>query len=73
MITRASRGGFCTAIPSIEDPDVFLWAPTEQDAEYMAAKEHMPLAVLHEKERVRLEQEFAAQQHAEFLKLRARA
>jgi hypothetical protein len=39
----------------------------------MAAKEHMPLAVLHEKERVRLEHEFAAQQHAEFLKIRALA
>lgn len=73
MITRPSRGGFCTAIPTIEDPDVFLWAPTEQDAEYMAAKEHMPLAIRQESDRVKLERDFAAQQVAEYRKIRARA
>lgn len=73
MITRSSRGGFVTYIPAPENPDVAVWAHTEQDAEYMAAKEHIPLAILHEQERVRLEQECAAQQHAEFLKIRARA
>lgn len=73
MITRASRGGFCTAIPTIEDPDVFIWAGTEMDAEYMAAKEHIPLAVLHENERVRLEREFAEQARREYEQIRARA
>lgn len=73
MITRPSRGGFCTAIPNTEDPDVFLWAPTEQDAEYMAAKEHIPLAIHQEEERVRIEREFTKQALAEFRKIRARA
>lgn len=80
MITRASRGGFCTAIPTIEDPDVFLWAPTEQDAEYLAAREHIDL--LHTladeetkraQEQARLAADFVRQQVAEFRKIRARA
>jgi hypothetical protein len=73
MITKPSRGGYCTAIPTAEDPDVFLWAATEHDAEYMAGKAYLPLAVLHEQERARLEREFAEQQAAEFLKIQAKA
>ena len=73
MITKPSRGGYCTAIPTAEDPDVFLWSATEQDAEYMAAKAHLPLAVQQEEQRARMEREFAEQQWAEYLKIRAQA
>jgi hypothetical protein len=72
MKTRPSRGGFCTAIPSVEDPDVFLWAPTERDSEYMAAAEHIPLAIQQEDERVRMGREFREQEWAAYLKIRER-
>lgn len=73
MITRPSRGGYFTAIPTVEDPDVVVWAHTEQDAEYLAAKEHIPLAIQQEEARVRMERDFARQAIAEFRKIRARA
>jgi hypothetical protein len=74
MSTRPSRGGgFNAAIPSFEDPHVFLWAPTEDVVDDRANREYLPVAVRLEGERARLEREFSAQQWAEYLRIRERA
>lgn len=73
MITRPSRGGFCTAIPTPDDPDVFIWAGTETDAEYMAHRDNLEHMRAMESERVRLEREFAEQALREYEQIRARA
>ena len=73
MITTRSGEGWRTTISGPSGPEVSIWAHTEMDAEYMSAMEHMRQMERDEAQRMRLEQEFAAQAQAEFMRIRARA
>jgi len=74
MITKLSAGGgWRTTINGPSGPEVSIWATSERDAEYMAAREHMRHMEREEAERVRLEREFAEQSLREYEQIRARA
>lgn len=73
MITRQSMEGYRTTLTDASGPVVSIWAHTESDAEYMAHSDNLEHMRAMEREQARLVAEFAAREHAEFLKIRARA
>jgi len=73
MNTVRSGSGWRTTIITNGVPVVSIWAHTERDSEYMAAREHMEQMRTEEDERAKIEQTFVEQQRAEYQRIRARA
>lgn len=73
MKTRPCGSGFVTAIPTWEDPEVVMWGQNKEESTYLAAKHHVDLSHKVANAEAKLAQEFAAQAHAEYMKIRARA
>lgn len=73
MNTVRSGNGWRTTIADPSGAVVSIWAHTERDAEYMAAREHMEQMRAAEREEQRLVAEFTARQMREHEKVRARA
>jgi len=72
-MSQRSGEGWRATISGENGPEVSIWAPTDRDADYMSAMQHMRMMERDEDARVRLEAEFEAQQVAEFHKIKARA
>lgn len=72
-MSTPSGSGWRATIFGKGGAEVSIWAPTDRDADYMSAMEHMRMMERDEDTRVRLEAEFEAQQVAEFHKIKARA
>lgn len=66
-------GGVLTAVPDWSDPEVIGWGPNEIDSRATAGSAYVRHKERSEKEQAELAQEFAAQQWAEYRKIRARA